>query len=135
MTRSGGVLGVVVALGFVLWFARLNGAERITVDLGLWTFYRVPMTWVIFAALLTGMIIMMAASLHADLRVRRFLRDRLEDEDRRERDAADRLQRDLFLPDPDADVRVEPMPDPPPDRGPPAGPARPIAPPETESPP
>lgn len=107
MTRGAGVLGVVITLGLVLYFARLNSAERVTLDLGVTTFYRVPITWIVFGSLLLGMFMMILASLHADLKVRRILRERLRDEDAREREAVDRAQRDLFLtetrpPDPDA---------------------------------
>lgn len=110
MSRSAGVLGAITALGLVLYFARLNSAERVTVDLGLTTLYRVPMTWVVFGSLLVGMVIMILAGLHADLKVRRVLRDRLRDEDAREREAVDRAQQDLFLPTPPA---AAPRPAPP----------------------
>lgn len=78
-------------------FARWNGGERVTLDLGVWTFYRVPLTYVAFASLFLGMLVMLLAGLHADLRVRRFLRERLEEEDRQERERVDRNQRDLFM--------------------------------------
>jgi hypothetical protein len=47
------------------------------------------------------MVVMLLANLHADLRVRQFLRTRLEEEDREERERIDRHQRDLFRPDPE----------------------------------
>lgn len=97
MSRLAGIVAVLVVLASVLFFARWNGAERMTLDLGLWTFYRVPMTWVVFASFLLGMFVMLMAGLHTDLRVRRFLRSRYaaggeEPDPSRE----DRLQRDLF---------------------------------------
>jgi uncharacterized integral membrane protein len=97
VSRLAGTIAVVVVLASVLLFARWNGAERMTLDLGLWTFYRVPMTWVVFASFLLGMLVMLLAGLHADLRVRRFLRSRYaaEDEDPH-LSRGDRLQRDLF---------------------------------------
>jgi uncharacterized integral membrane protein len=97
VSRLAGTIAVVVVLASVLLFARWNGAERMTLDLGLWTFYRVPMTWVVFASFLLGMLVMLLAGLHADLRVRRFLRSRYAagDEDAHP-PRGDRLQRDLF---------------------------------------
>lgn len=96
MSRAAGAAGVLAVLVSVISFARWNGGERVTVDLGLWTFYRVPLTYVAFASLFVGMVVMLLAGLHADLRVRRFLRERLEEEDRKERERVDRNQRDLF---------------------------------------
>jgi uncharacterized integral membrane protein len=97
VSRLAGLASVGLVLVFVLFFARWNGAERVTLDLGLWTFYRVPVTWVAFLSLLLGMGVMLLAGLHADLRVRKFLRDRLaaQDDDSR-RSEVDRLQQDLF---------------------------------------
>ena len=39
---------------------------------------------------------MLAAGVHSDLKVRTILRQRLEDEDREERELIDRTQQDLF---------------------------------------
>lgn len=97
MSRLAGISAIVVVLASVLLFARWNGSERMTLDLGLWTFYRVPMTWVVFASFLLGMLVMLLAGLHADLRVRRFLRSRYAPGDEEPDPArSDRLQRDLF---------------------------------------
>ena len=101
MSRITGAAGVVAVLVLVLTFARLNGGEWVTVDLGVATFHRVPLTYVAFAGLLLGMFVMFVAGVHADLRVRRFLRERLEREHREERERVDRHQRDLFQSDPD----------------------------------
>ncbi len=68
-------------------------------DLGLWTLYGVPLTYVAFGSLFIGMLVMLLAGVHADLKVRRFLRERLEAEDREERQRVDRYQRDLFATD------------------------------------
>ncbi|MEX2531363.1 MAG: hypothetical protein WD960_11370 [Gemmatimonadota bacterium] len=99
MTRLLGGAGVLLVLILVMLVARWNGGERVTLDLGLWTIYRVPMTYVAFGSLLIGMLAMLLAGLHADLRVRRFLRERLEEEDREERRRVDRYQQDLFTPE------------------------------------
>jgi uncharacterized integral membrane protein len=99
LSRLAGTAGVLAVLVLVVLFARWNGGERVTLDLGVWTFYRVPLTYVAFGSLFVGMVVMLLAGLHADLRVRRFLRDRLEEEDRQERARVDRNQRDLFASD------------------------------------
>ncbi len=80
-------------------FAALNGQQRVTVDLGFFVLYRVPVTVVAFASLFTGMVVMLVTGVHTDLKVRAILRQRLEEEDREERALIDRAQRDLFLAD------------------------------------
>lgn len=98
MSRGIGVAGVVSVLALVMLFSRWNAAERVTVDLGVWTLYRVPVIYVAFASLLLGMVVMLVAGLHSDLKIRRFLRERFEDESREEgQEFRDRYQRDLFL--------------------------------------
>ena len=79
-------------------FAVLNGGQRVTLRLGLATFYRVPLTAIAFGALIMGMVVMLLAGVHSDLKVRRILRERLAEEDREERARIliDRSQRDLF---------------------------------------
>lgn len=100
MSRLAGAAGVLAVLVLVMLFARWNGGETVTLSLGIRTFYRVPLTLVAFGSLFVGMLVMLLAGLHADLRVRRFLRERLEEEDRQERRRIDRLQQDLFTSDP-----------------------------------
>lgn len=98
MNRITGGLVVLVVLVLVMLFARGNGAERVTVDLGFLTFERVPLTYVAFGSLFVGMLVMLVAGIQADLRVRRFLRERFEEEGWEERQRVDRNQRDLFTP-------------------------------------
>ncbi|MSR22768.1 MAG: hypothetical protein EXR92_04375 [Gemmatimonadetes bacterium] len=98
MSRLTGAGGVLVVLVMVMFFARWNGAERVTLDLGFHTFFRVPFTYVAFGGLFIGMLVMLVAGIHSDLKVRRFLRERLEEEDREERRRIDRHQQDLFSP-------------------------------------
>lgn len=98
MSRVTGTAVVMVVLVLVMLFSRANGAVRVTLDLGFHTFYRVPLTYVAFGSLFVGMLVMLLAGIHADLKVRRFLRERLEDEDRKERQRIDRNQQDLFAP-------------------------------------
>ncbi|HEX6911079.1 MAG TPA: hypothetical protein VF142_11825 [Longimicrobium sp.] len=57
-------------------FAWLNRGERVPVDLGLFRFYRAPLTVVTFLAFLAGMLSMMVMSLRHDRRVREELRRR-----------------------------------------------------------
>lgn len=108
MSRIAGVAGVLVVLVLVMLVARWNGGETVTLDLGIWTFYRVPLTWVAFGSLFVGMLVMLLAGLHADLRVRRYLRERLAEEDRAERRRVDRNQRDLFMHQAPAEADGEP---------------------------
>lgn len=99
MSRYAGTAGVIVVLALSILFAAWNGNERVTLDLGFVTLYRIPLTWVVFGALTVGMAIILVAGLHADLRVRRILRDRLEREAEEERRRMDPYQKDLFGPD------------------------------------
>lgn len=82
MSRLPGVLGIVAVLLAVMVFARLNGGEVATVNVGVATFQNVPITFVLFAGLVLGMLVMLLAGLHADLKVRRLLRERLAEEER-----------------------------------------------------
>jgi uncharacterized integral membrane protein len=97
MSRLAGVAGILVVLLLVMLFARLNSAESVTLDLGIRSFYRVPVTYVAFGSLFLGMLVMLVAGIHADLKVRRFLRERLAEEDWQERSRIDLTQQDLFL--------------------------------------
>lgn len=67
------VAAVTVLAAGVAW---LNRGERVAVDLGIATFYRAPLTVVLFAAFLAGMLSMLALSLRQDLRLRDELRRR-----------------------------------------------------------
>jgi uncharacterized integral membrane protein len=91
-----GPLGVFAVLLISIAFAAMNGAQRVTVDLGIIAFYRVPVTVVAFAGLFTGMVVMLVAGVQSDLKVRSILRHRLETEDREERALIDRTQQELF---------------------------------------
>jgi hypothetical protein len=52
---------------------------------------------VVFGSVIAGMVIMLAAGVRSDLKVRRILRARLAEEDRVERDRfVDQSQQDLF---------------------------------------
>ena len=103
MTRFIGPLGVVSILVVSILFAALNGAQRVTLDLGMTVLYRVPLTLIGFTGLFLGMVVILVAGVRSDLKVRAVLRQRLEDEDREERAVIDRTQQDLFSPPPQTD--------------------------------
>ncbi len=97
MNRVAGVAGVALVLILSMAFATLNGGQRVTVRLGVYTLYSVPLTVVAFGGLITGMLIMLVAGVHSDLKVRRILRARLLQEGAEERSRfVDRSQQDLF---------------------------------------
>lgn len=97
MSRLLSALGVLVILFLSMGFASLNSGQRVTLRLGLWTFYAVPLTVVAFGSLVVGMIVMLVAGIRSDLKVRGILRARFVEEDRQEREAfVDLDQRDLF---------------------------------------
>ncbi|HEX6926166.1 MAG TPA: LapA family protein [Longimicrobiaceae bacterium] len=56
-------------------FASFNTGERVALDLGFTTLYRVPLVPLIFLAFLLGMVTMFLVGLRHDLRVRRALRE------------------------------------------------------------
>jgi len=94
----------VALLAASLLFAALNSGQRVTLRLGFVTLFGVPLTVVAFASVITGMVIMLIAGIRSDMKVRRILRARLEDEDREERERfIDLSQQELFLPAEDED--------------------------------
>ena len=97
MRRLPGAAGILLVVALAVGFATLNGYQRVTLRLGFATFYGVPLTVVAFGGLLTGMVIMLVAGIHSDLKVRRILRDRLAEEGRRDEGRfVDQSQQDLF---------------------------------------
>ena len=98
MTRLIAGVTVLLALALAMGFASLNSGQRVTLRLGLVTFYGVPLTVIAFASLLVGMVVMLVAGVRSDLKVRRILRARLEAEDLEERNRfIDGDQQDLFV--------------------------------------
>ncbi len=78
-------------------FASLSSCHRVTLRLGFVTLLGVPLTVVVFGAVILGMVVMLGAGVQSDLKVRRILRARLVEEDREERErAVDQSQQDLF---------------------------------------
>jgi len=97
VNRLWGTLGILSVLALSMGFASLNGAQRVTLRLGLKTLYGVPLTVVAFGGLITGMVIMLVAGVQSDLKVRRILRARLMEEHHEEQSRlVDRDQRELF---------------------------------------
>lgn len=97
MSRLAGGIGVLAVIALSLGFAALNGNQRVTLRLGVATFYGVPLTVVAFGGLLVGMVIMLVAGIHSDLKVRRILRARLAEEGLEDKDRfVDQSQQDLF---------------------------------------
>lgn len=97
MSRFLGGIGIALLLGVSLFFAALNSGQRVTLRLGLFTLYGVPLTAIVFGSVIGGMVVMLVAGIRSDLKVRRILRARLAEEDREERDRfIDQSQQDLF---------------------------------------
>ena len=97
MKRLPVAFGVLAVLGLSVGFASLNGTQRVTLRLGLATFYGVPLTVVAFGGLLAGMVIMLVAGIRSDLKVRRILRERLAEEGRLDMGRfVDQAQQELF---------------------------------------
>ena len=97
MSRIIRAIGILLVVGLGWLFGSVNGSETVTLKLGVITLYDVPITVVAFFGLLAGMVIMLVAGIHNDLRVRRILRDRLTEEDSEEKARViDHRQHDLF---------------------------------------
>jgi uncharacterized integral membrane protein len=96
LNRLPGIVAAVLVVVAAAWFAALNGAERVTLRLGITTLYYVPLSLVAFGSLLVGMVIMFVVGVRSDLRVRRILRERFMDEEAGEPGRRDRNQVDLF---------------------------------------
>ena len=96
MSRFLGVLSVLAVVVLAMGFAAANAGHRVTLHLGLFTLYRVPVTLVAFSGLLVGMLVMFAVGVHSDLKVRRILRERLAEEVQQEQRWIDRNQQELF---------------------------------------
>ena len=103
MSRFLGVLSVIAVVLLAMGFAAANAGHRVTIDLGLFTLYQVPVTLVAFSGLFVGMVAMFVTGVYTDLKVRRILRDRFAEESRLERTAIDQNQQDLFGGDPDSE--------------------------------
>ena len=83
MSRFLTVVALLLVAAAALCFAALNGTQRVTLNLGFVILYYVPVTLVAFGGILLGMLLMFAAGIRSDLKVRRILRDRFEVEEGR----------------------------------------------------
>jgi uncharacterized integral membrane protein len=115
MSRFLGIVSILAVVLLAMAFAAANAGNRVTLDLGILTLFRVPVTLVAFSGLLTGMLVMFATGVYSDLKVRRILRERLAQEAQEEQRWTDGSQQDLFAADePDAgeDAALAPVPPP-----------------------
>ena len=80
MTRLLGPFAVLLVIILSAAFAAANASQRVTVDLGLFVLYRLPVTAVAFGGLFTGMVVMLVVGINSDLKVRGILRRRLEEQ-------------------------------------------------------
>ena len=67
-------LAAVVVLAVA--FAAGNAGRVVSINLGLLTLSRVPVTFVAFGGMVVGMGVVLAAGINADLKVRRLLREK-----------------------------------------------------------
>lgn len=76
MKRFLGWLGVGAGVLLGIGFAVANAGREVTLGLGLFTLYGVPVTFVAFGGVVVGMAVVLVAGINADLKVRRLLRER-----------------------------------------------------------
>lgn len=96
MSRFVGIFSVLAVVLLAMAFAAGNAGHQVTLNLGILTLYRVPVTLVAFGGLLVGMLVMFSTGIFTDLKVRKILRDRLAEESRKEQGWIDGNQQDLF---------------------------------------
>ena len=76
MRRFAGWIGLLAVLLLGLGFAASNAGRQVTIDVGLFTLYRVPITFVAFGGMLVGMGVVLLAGINSDLKVRALLEGR-----------------------------------------------------------
>ena len=76
MSRFAGLAALLVVMVLGVLFALGNAGQVVSINLGLFTLSRVPVTFVAFGGMIVGMGVVLAAGLNADLKVRRMLRER-----------------------------------------------------------
>lgn len=73
MRRYASWLGLALVLFLGIGFAASNAGRVVTIDLGVITLFRVPITFVAFGGMVVGMSVVLLAGINADLKVRRLL--------------------------------------------------------------
>ncbi len=76
MSRFFGWIALAAVVAGGIGFAIANAGREVTISLGLFALYGVPVTFVAFGGMVVGMAVMLVAGINADLRVRRLLRNR-----------------------------------------------------------
>ncbi len=76
MRRFAGWLALAAVMVLGAAFAVWNAGRVVSIDLGVVTLSRVPVTYVAFGGMVVGMGVVLAAGINADLKVRRLLRER-----------------------------------------------------------
>jgi uncharacterized integral membrane protein len=99
MSRFLGIVSILAVALLAMAFAAANAGNRVTLELGIFTLFRVPVTLVAVSGLLAGMLVMFATGVYSDLKVRHILRERLAQEAQEEQRWIDGNQRDLFAGD------------------------------------
>ncbi|MCE2454712.1 MAG: hypothetical protein J4G12_02685 [Gemmatimonadetes bacterium] len=95
--RTWSALAIALIGAGAFAFATLNTDRGVAIDLGFMTLRRVPVSAVAFGGFVAGLLVMIVAGIHSDLKVRRILRTRLAEEADQERvTMVDHTQRDLF---------------------------------------
>ena len=80
MNRFASWLGLALVVVLGVGFALANAGIEVTINLGIVTLRRVPVTFVALGGMVVGMGVVLVAGINADLKVRRLLRERhLED--------------------------------------------------------
>ena len=70
--RRAGLAGIALVAAL---FALLNSGERVALNLGAFTLYRIPLVALILLAFVLGMVTMFLLGLRHDLRTRQLLRE------------------------------------------------------------
>ena len=84
MLKFLGPLGALGLLTLVVFVSVLNDFQKVSINLGFVTFYRVPITVLAVVGFVLGMLLMILVGVESDLKIRSILRERFRDESREE---------------------------------------------------